>query len=769
MNAISPLRVLICGHDLKFVQPLVKFLESSSDHELRILTHSGHYLRDHSAAEDALNWADVVFCEWALDNAVWFSHRKREDQILIVRLHAQEVRDRDRIDFIYAIDWQRVDRLILITHHLFDWMKREFPVLAAKSALVFNPIPAASWRDLSKPPEARFVLGLVGMVPAIKRLDLAVAVLRHLRQADIRYCLRVKGALPSEYPWMASRTREMAWYEELFEEVADLRADGALVFDPHGPDMAQWYQGVGHILSVSDSEGSHQAVAEGMAAGCIPVIRDWVGAERIYPSHYVGRSVDDLVGLVLRHTDRTVFEKESEFCRSFATSHFDEATVCDALLSIIYQEVRRRRPRGIVQSGRPCSRPTFLVLAYVPIHAHSGYRIRVEQEIQILAQLGCIVHLACLVPPQTLAADQREMQRLHEAHAAEFASMGARVHVVEIEDFFRLHVDADSFPETVNALVDLVKEWEVDILHAEALYCARVGALVKARAPGLHLTIDWHGVAPEEAQLGGAHEKRVQALESAERKLLETADLNIFVSRAMARHYWRKYEIRNLKDVIVPCCVSDQRFTEIEASFNWKWEGDSLIFAYAGSMADWQCGQEMIRLFSALERTDAKCRFVLLVPTPDHERVLTHARDVGLPPEKFVLQSVAHHEVPARLAGAHVGVLLRRSSPVNEVSSPTKFGEYLAAGLPVIMTDGIGDFTDLAAREGVGLVIPHSILDAVFCGDMQPWLARIIAFAQWSRSRRREVSLQCQRLARDHLQWERAALSWLRACVNMGV
>jgi hypothetical protein len=121
---------------------------------------------------------------------------------------------------------------------------------------------------------------------------------------------------------------------------------------------------------------------------------------------------------------------------------------------------------------------------------------------------------------------------------------------------------------------------------------------------------------------------------------------------------------------------------------------------------------------------------------------------------------VAHHEVPVRLAGAHVGFLLRRSSPVNEVSSPTKFGEYLAAGLPVVMTDGIGDFTDLAMQENVGLIIPHSMLDAAFCEDMRLWLARIITFAQWSRSRRREVSLQCQRLARDHLQWENAALRW---------
>jgi hypothetical protein len=138
-----------------------------------------------------------------LDNAVWFSQRKLPGQVLIVRLHLQEVQARERIDFIYATDWNKVDRLILITQHLYDWMRREFPVLAARAALVYNPIPALGSLNLPKAPEARHVLGLVGVVPARKRLDLAVAVLKQLRQSDLRYMLRVKGALPQDYAWMA--------------------------------------------------------------------------------------------------------------------------------------------------------------------------------------------------------------------------------------------------------------------------------------------------------------------------------------------------------------------------------------------------------------------------------------------------------------------------------------------------------------------------------------------------------------------------------------
>lgn len=761
----NPTRILVCGHDLKFLQPLLRRLESSDAYELRILIHQGHTLSDHHEAEIGLEWADVIFCEWALGNAVWFSQRKRPDQVLIVRLHLQEVQARERTDFIYATDWSKVDRLILITQHLYDWMRRELPVLAKRSALVYNPIPATGTLNLPKTDEARYVLGFVGAVPARKRLDLAVAVLKKLRFSDPRYRLRVKGALPQDYPWMANRKDEMAWYNQVFDDLDELRQDGAVVFDPHGPDMAAWYQGIGHILSVSDFEGSHQAVAEGMAAGCVPAIRDWEGAGRIYPAQYVACTVEDLVEMIQRHTVNDYFERESAACRAYAASWFDETPVCDALLSIIDHELRRIWPHTAEnRTAGAGARPTFLIVAYVPVGNRSGYRIRVEQEIQILTQMGCIVHLACLLPPATPGrALEAELQNARDVHAEEFVALGAHVHLVEIEDIFRLYTVPNSFSTAVERLADIAKRCNVDVLHAEALYCARVAGLVKARMPGLCLSIDWHGVVPEESRMGGAHENRVKALETAEREMLASADLNVFVSEAMVRHYRSKYDLGPLPHVIVPCCVSDQRFVISTDIGDNNFGANSLVFAYAGSMADWQCGPEMIKLFAALHRYDDRCRFLLLVPTSDHAKVMSFAQSAGLPEKAYVLQAVAHDEVPEHLATAQMGVLLRRADAVNAVSSPTKFGEYLAAGLPVLMTEGVGDFSDLVKREGVGLIVPQELLDAPEAAAARFWLKRIVDQAS---STRRDSTTQCQALARAQFQWEHAAMQWLSACIT---
>lgn len=323
---------------------------------------------------------------------------------------------------------------------------------------------------------------------------------------------------------------------------------------------------------------------------------------------------------------------------------------------------------------------------------------------------------------------------------------------------------ADSdFEGAVGEIVQIADRFDVDVLHAEALYCARVALLVRARLPDIFTSVDWHGAVPEESRMGGAHENRVRFLETDERRILEVADLNVFVSGAMARHYDQKYAVGTIPQVVVPCCVSDKRFPDSKRSVDLEFDKGSLIFSYVGSMADWQCGLEMVKLFAALHAHDNSCRFLMLVPEADHEKVRRHMASSGLPEEAVRLHSVAHDEVPKYLATADIGVLLRREDVVNAVSSPTKFGEYLAAGLPVLMTDGVGDFSDLVRRRSLGVIVPSVLIDFQDASSIRPWLARVIDEARVYKSSKESVAVNAQSLVRHELHWEELAMKWLRA------
>ncbi len=51
------------------------------------------------------------------------------------------------------------------------------------------------------------------------------------------------------------------------------------------------------------------------------------------------------------------------------------------------------------------------------------------------------------------------------------------------------------------------------------------------------------------------------------------------------------------------------------------------------------------------------------------------------------------------------GLLVREPTVTNSVASPTKFAEYLCCGLPVIISDHLGDFTALVESERLGIVV----------------------------------------------------------------
>jgi glycosyltransferase involved in cell wall biosynthesis len=53
-------------------------------------------------------------------------------------------------------------------------------------------------------------------------------------------------------------------------------------------------------------------------------------------------------------------------------------------------------------------------------------------------------------------------------------------------------------------------------------------------------------------------------------------------------------------------------------------------------------------------------------------------------------------------------MLLREPSLVSQVSSPIKFAEYLAAGLPVLLLEGIGDTEEIISKYGVGVIIRNN-------------------------------------------------------------
>jgi len=277
--------VVIAGHDLKFIKPFYPYFSSGG---IRLLLDfwSNHNQHNETASKRLVREADTVFCEWTLGNAVWYGKHKREGQKLVGRLHYQEVNHALFSD----IPFEAFNTVMFVGPHILRQGIAKNPVLKKSGVVVYNGVDVAGLQSRPRKPTNGKVLGFVGIVPQRKRFDLALDILSELRKDDDGYILRIKSKRPEEYPWMASpkRREEMAWYETQYRRLEeDPLLRGAVIFDPHGNDMPEWYSKIDFALSTSDFESFHFTIADGAAAGCMPIILPWEGADEIYPKEWV--------------------------------------------------------------------------------------------------------------------------------------------------------------------------------------------------------------------------------------------------------------------------------------------------------------------------------------------------------------------------------------------------------------------------------------------------------------------------------------------------
>lgn len=83
----------------------------------------------------------------------------------------------------------------------------------------------------------------------------------------------------------------------------------------------------------------------------------------------------------------------------------------------------------------------------------------------------------------------------------------------------------------------------------------------------------------------------------------------------------------------------------------------------------------------------------------DHDQVRQAAQRASFPVERLALFSLTAHEVHQQLGNYDCGLVFIADGPWIRMSSPTKIGEYLAAGLHVVGLSGIAALDRLAAES----------------------------------------------------------------------
>lgn len=235
-----------------------------------------------------LEWADVVVVEWASIEFAWFSLLERPRRRTVVRLHRYEA----MTPYPRLADLGGIDAVLFIADHVENMVRRTVPRLAAVpwTGVIPNLHDLVGLSTTKTGPAER-TLVQVSWDRRLKDVMYTLDVLEELREQDPSWRLLLVGRTAEQ---TAPGTQYAA---DVMARIARLGAAVELL--GHRDDVPEVLSRAGFLLSSSLVEGSHEAVAEGAATGCVPVVRNWPevagwgGAHGQYPAEWIVETASD--------------------------------------------------------------------------------------------------------------------------------------------------------------------------------------------------------------------------------------------------------------------------------------------------------------------------------------------------------------------------------------------------------------------------------------------------------------------------------------------
>ncbi|TVR39036.1 MAG: glycosyltransferase [Cryomorphaceae bacterium] len=157
---------------------------------------------------------------------------------------------------------------------------------------------------------------------------------------------------------------------------------------------------------------------------------------------------------------------------------------------------------------------------------------------------------------------------------------------------------------------------------------------------------------------------------------------------------------------VIPCCVDSNHFQQSTTGRQkvrnaLGIDNDTLLIGYVGSTGTWYLLKEMLLFFKEVTKLHptAKLYFITLDnPSP----ILEKARQVGLRNDQLHIAPAERSDLPAHLSALDLSMFFIKPVFSKAASSPTKHGELMSVGIPVICNAGVGDTDEIVQSYGAG-------------------------------------------------------------------
>jgi len=251
---------------------------------------------------------DVVFFEWASELLAAASHLPKRCAI-VTRLHRYEL-----YQWADRINWDAVDRVILVSHAKQQEFCRRFPSQAAKTIAVSPSVALGKFTFQPRPFGGN--LGILCHLTPRKRVYDLILTFSELVAAEPGLHLHIAGGAGPAF---------RDYEDALHYIVRRLGLEDKVTFYGNVTDAANWYHKIDVFISHSYSEGLQVAPMEAMASGCCTFAHHWEGAEELAPPQNLYLTESQLQQKVLEYVALPPDEKAAQAAamRQWACERFD--------------------------------------------------------------------------------------------------------------------------------------------------------------------------------------------------------------------------------------------------------------------------------------------------------------------------------------------------------------------------------------------------------------------------------------------------------------
>lgn len=245
----------------------------------------------------------------------------------------------------------------------------------------------------------------------------------------------------------------------------------------------------------------------------------------------------------------------------------------------------------------------------------------------------------------------------------------------------------------------------IEIVHCRSYIPSFVGLIVK-RLAGPPFIFDMRAFWPEEMVAAGRLKQGsaiYRALKFAERVCLKQAAAVVSLTHAAVDHMRSIYgpAIETVRFAVIPTCVDLDRFRPNPQPAEMR---DRMVIGSIGSvLTGWFKFDWLMSFVSAAGAADPGVMFKI-VTTEDAAAITAFAGEASAPLNRLEVFGAPSAEMP-RIVPTLSAVAMFFTSGVAKLGScPTRMGEVLACGIPVVVNAGVGDVEAIVRDYAVGVI-----------------------------------------------------------------